>query len=88
MLVEVDGVAPYEEDSWIGRDVTIGEARLHVSAALARCVIITRSPLTGEHDWDGLTELAAIRGPQVCLGVIAQVVAPGDVRVHDDVSLG
>jgi uncharacterized protein len=79
MLIEVDDTQSYEEDSWIGRRIEVGDARLEVLSALVRCVIITQSPTTGEQDWDGLQVLAGKRGPDLCLGVIAEVLSPGDV---------
>ncbi len=81
MLVELDGTRPYEEDSWVGREVELGEARVRITHPLARCVIITQSPATGRHDWDGLKALADARGrDRVCLGVIAEVVRAGEVH--------
>lgn len=81
MLVELDGTGPYEEDTWVGREVDVGEARVRVTQPLDRCVIITRSSATGRRDWDGLKALPAARGDGwVCLGVIAEVVRPGEVR--------
>ena len=86
MLVEVDGIAPYEEDSWVGNDVQLGAARVHVTHQLQRCAIITQSPTTGDKDWDGLNVLAATRGRDLlCLGVIAEVVTPGRVGLGDEV---
>ncbi len=88
MLVEVDGTAPYEEDSWIGSQLRIGEARLRVTHPLERCLIINHSPVTGLKDWPGLKTLAALRGPdRVTLGVIAQVEQPGDISVGDAVDV-
>lgn len=87
MLIELEETQPYEEDTWIGRHIEAGEARLEVTQALVRCVIITQSPATGAADWDGLRELARTRGPELCLGVIAQVVSPGEVRVGSEVHL-
>lgn len=87
MLIELDETQPYEEDTWIGRHIDAGDARLAVTQALVRCVIITHSPATGMTDWDGLHELARTRGPDLCLGVIAEVVSPGDVHVGSEVRL-
>lgn len=88
MLVELDGTAPYEEEAWVGREIELGAARLFVRQPLDRCVVITQSPLSGEHDWDGLRVLAEERGrDHLCLGVIADVVTPGDVAVGDDLTV-
>lgn len=88
MLVEVDGTEPYEEDTWVGRDVGLGTARVHVAHQLQRCAIITQSPATGTKDWDGLHDLAAVRGRDLlCLGVIAEVVIPGRVSLGDEITI-
>ena len=81
MLVELDDTAPYEEDTWVGREVTLGDACVRVTHQLQRCVIITQSPKTGDKDWDGLRRLAEVRGRDLLLGVIAEVVSPGIVTV-------
>lgn len=82
MLVEIDGTEPFEEDTWIGRRVELGDAMVRVTHQLERCVIITQSPQTGQKDWDGLKVLARERGRDLlCLGVIAEVEQPGRVSV-------
>jgi uncharacterized protein YcbX len=87
MLALLDGPGdPFAEDAWTGREVALGAARVRVLAPLERCVVITRHPQTGRRDWDGLRVLAQQRGrDRVCLGVVADVVAPGEVRVGDAV---
>lgn len=81
MLVELDETDPYEEDTWVGREVALGDARVRVTHPLQRCVIITQSPQTGQQDWDGLRRLAEVRDRDLLLGVIAEVVSPGVVSV-------
>ncbi|MPZ71695.1 MAG: MOSC domain-containing protein [Nitriliruptorales bacterium] len=86
MLVEIEGTHPFEEDTWIGREIALGDARVKVTNQLGRCVVITQSPTSGNKDWDGLRALAEQRGRNLlCLGVIADVVAPGEVRVGAEV---
>jgi uncharacterized protein len=63
MLVELDATQPYEEDTWVGHEVRLGDAVVRVTHQLVRCVIITQSPQTGDKDWDGLHVLAQARGP-------------------------
>jgi uncharacterized protein YcbX len=85
MLVELAGLAPHEEDGWVGSEATLGGARLRVVAALERCAVITRHPETGERDWDGLRVLARYRGKDhVELGILAEVLEPGEVAVGDE----
>jgi uncharacterized protein len=88
MLVEIDDAVAYEEDSWVGRDLRLGDALLRVSHRLGRCVVIDHSPVTGAKDWPGVRTIARTRGPDaVTLGVIAEVLRPGTVRVGDRVDV-
>jgi hypothetical protein len=84
----LDGTAPHEEDSWVGRDVRVGSAVLRVAERDQRCSLITKNPDTGERDLDTLRVLASYRrrdDGEVCLGVYADVVEPGDIAVGDPV---
>jgi uncharacterized protein YcbX len=86
----IEGVEPHEEDSWVGRDVTAGEAVLRVVECDPRCAITTRNPETGERDLDTLRMIASYRPPsegKVWFGVYAAVLRPGGVSVGDAVHL-
>ncbi|MEO9174372.1 MAG: MOSC N-terminal beta barrel domain-containing protein [Gaiellales bacterium] len=91
MLFEVDGVSPYDEDSWIGRDVRIGDAIVRPLGNVGRCVITTCHPDTAERDFDTLGVLASYRREiettePLPLGVAGAVVQPGRVRLGDAVT--
>jgi uncharacterized protein YcbX len=84
----IEGTEPHEEDSWIGRDVRAGGAVLRVAERDQRCSLITKNPVSGERDLDTLRVLASYRRQddgEVCFGVYADVVEPGDVAVGDPV---
>jgi uncharacterized protein YcbX len=84
----VDGIAPHEEDDWIGHDVRAGEAVLRVAERDTRCSLTTRNPRSGERDMDTLRMIAGYRSLQdgdICFGVYADVVEPGIVAVGDTV---
>ncbi|HET6849521.1 MAG TPA: MOSC domain-containing protein [Gaiellales bacterium] len=86
----IEGTDPHEEDSWIGRDVRAGTAVLRVAERDQRCSLITKNPDSGERDLDTLRVLASYRRQddgEVCFGVYADVVEPGDVAVGDPVQL-
>jgi uncharacterized protein YcbX len=89
MLIGVRGVAPHEEDGWIGHDVRVGEAVVRPLEQVARCAITTKDPATGERDLDTLRvikEYRGIRGTNYLdFGVYGSVVEPGRVRVGDAV---
>ncbi len=90
MLIAVSGAEPHEEDTWIGREVEVGEARVRVNGHVGRCAITTQSPDTGARDFDSLRAIKDYRGqnPQtreIDFGVYGQVMRPGPVAVGDPV---
>ena len=90
MLFELDGVAAHEEDTWRHRQARVGEATLIVGEPTPRCAVPTANPDTGVRDRDVLRELLEKRGPiegEACMGVYAEVLEPGLVRVGDALEL-
>jgi uncharacterized protein len=84
----IEDTAPHEEDLWVGRELRVGTATLRVAVRDQRCSLITKNPDSGERDLDTLRVLASYRRQddgEVCLGVYADVVQPGDVGVGDTV---
>jgi len=90
MLLELDGLEALEEERWRGRRTRIGEAVLLVGEPTPRCAVPSASPDTGVRDRNALRELDEKRGRvegEICLGVYAEVLEPGTVRVGDRVEL-
>ncbi|HEV2951133.1 MAG TPA: MOSC domain-containing protein, partial [Actinomycetota bacterium] len=90
--LEIEGCEPYEEDSWDGELVRVGEATIRIRGQIPRCVVTTLAPDTGEKDFGTLTQLARYRhriGGRGGLpfGVYAEVVRGGRVRVGDPAEL-
>ena len=87
MLIEIDGVEPYEEDTWQGRRVAFGQAVVHIGDRMNRCVMTTLDPDTGEQNAPVLDALAEHRkvGTELLLGVSGDVDRPGAIAVGDDV---
>ncbi len=86
MLLELDGLEPLGEEAWGSRRVRVGDATLLVGRPTPRCAVPSASPDTGVRDRDVLRELIERRGPvdgEPCLGVYAEVLEPGTVRVGD-----
>lgn len=87
MLLELDGLESHGEDAWRGRRIRVGEGVvLLVGGPTPRCAVPSANPDTGRHDRDVLHELLEVRGPvegKACLGVYADVLEPGVVRVGD-----
>lgn len=90
MLFELDGLEAHGEDAWRNRRVRIGETTLLVGDPTPRCAVPSASPDTGVRDRDVLRELNEQRGPidgEPCMGVYAEVLEPGMVRVGDAVEV-
>ena len=89
MLIELEGAAAHEEDTWIGRRIAIGGAVLPITKPDARCAITTQHPDTGVRDLDTLRTLIAYRGlrdgKHADFGVLGDVVQPGKIRLGDEV---
>jgi uncharacterized protein YcbX len=93
MLIEVDGIAPNEEDGWVGQTVNVGEAVLRGRGHVGRCVITSRDPESGEIDLYTLKILGGYRRgaattEPVALGIYGEIVRPGMISVGDPVSVG
>ncbi|HEX7246764.1 MAG TPA: MOSC domain-containing protein [Actinomycetota bacterium] len=88
MTFELEGCEPYEEESWAGRRVQLGDAVIEVGGQVPRCVFTTKDPDTGEKDWNTLTEIAKYR-PRIAgdgglpFGVYARVTRPAMIRTGD-----
>ena len=80
----LDGVAAWDEFSWVGRRLRIGEATVEVSARLQRCGAINADPQGGGRDMDLMRKLLD-HYQHLDFGVEAAVVAGGVVRPGDPV---
>ncbi len=83
--LELEDCAPYEEDSWDGLRVRIGDAVVRIQGQVPRCVVTTQDPATGRKDWDTLKQIAVQRdqipGGSLPFGVYAVVETPGAIEV-------
>ncbi|OIJ25083.1 MOSC domain-containing protein [Nocardioides luteus] len=81
LVVETD--EPYAEDTWLGREIRVGEATLRIGVPIPRCAVIDIRPETGERDVRLLKTLATHRplnrAGEPAFGVFAEVVVPGAV---------
>jgi uncharacterized protein YcbX len=95
MLFELDGCAPHEEDSWIRRQVRIGDAVVRLRGDVGRCAITTQNPETGKPDFDTLKTIDSYRDrtanvagkEHIPFGVYGEVVEPGRVALGDSVEV-
>ena len=82
----LDGLAPWEEFDWIGREMTIGAARLRVVERVTRCNATKANPATGVRDAETLGALEAHYGHKD-FGIYCEVVAGGKVAEGDPAAL-
>jgi hypothetical protein len=81
----VEGWAPGAELDLIGREITIGTARLRVEEAIVRCRATAANPETGESDVDTMALLERTWG-HTDFGVFARVIEGGRVATGAQVA--
>jgi len=87
--IDTGDADPYIEDSWFGRELEIGGARLLVGGGIPRCAVIDIDPDTGVRGTNLLKTLAGYRLQDVGImfAVYATVIRPGIVCVGDEARL-
>jgi hypothetical protein len=86
LLIDLKGGEAFEELKWVGRILRVGDtARIAIVKADQRCMIITLDPMSAKPDPAVLRCVAQQHNN--CAGVYATVLAPGDVRIGDTLSL-
>jgi uncharacterized protein YcbX len=86
LLVDLQEGGAFDELKWVGRILRVGDrARVAITKANKRCVIITLDPESGEPS-PSILRCVAQQHEQLA-GVYGTVITPGDVRMGDLVSL-
>nr|WP_206043796.1 MOSC domain-containing protein [Geitlerinema sp. P-1104] len=78
----VDGLPPWGEFDWVGRQLQLGTATIEVLAPIGRCLNIDVNPDTGDRDLPLLSQLPTHFG-HAQTGVIARIVEGGFVQCGD-----
>lgn len=88
-LVDTEGAAPHVEDTWVGRELRLGEATVVVRGTVPRCAVVDLDPATGARGLPVLQTLGGYRRGhgEIIFGVDAVVVVPGVVRTGDQAAL-
>lgn len=81
----LDGLAPWEEFDLIGRQITIGPARLRIVEPIGRCRATEASPINGTHDTPTLAHLRDAIG-ETNFAVYAEVLEGGTITEGDAVA--
>jgi hypothetical protein len=83
-LEPTDGM-PFTEEAWIGRALQVGEAVISVTMKDERCMMINLDPETAQQNPRVLRAVA--RNHDECVGVYANVLKAGSVKVGDAAKL-
>ncbi len=84
LLLDTGDAEPHVEDSWVGREVVVGEATLLIRGRVPRCAVVDLDPMTGRRDVPVLKTLTYRRTEgEVDFGVDAVVTMAGRVRTGD-----
>ena len=81
----LDGLGPWEEFEWIGKDVMIGDVSFEVRERCVRCLSTTANPKTGVRDADTLGALETWGHREFT--VYATPKTSGTLRIGDPVRL-
>lgn len=77
----VEGLPPLTEDSLVGQYLRIGDVTLEVTMRSTRCVMIDMETANLPAQPGNLLTLGRLNN--ACLGVVARVIAAGQIRVGD-----
>lgn len=87
--IVVEGLAAWEEQRWIGRDISIGDVAFRAVKSKARCLATHANPLTGERDlavMPALLKAFAAARPTFAIALNSSGVG-GTLRVGDRVKI-
>lgn len=86
--IVIDGVAAWEEQSWVGGKLRVGNVAFETVVPKVRCLATHANPLTGERDlqvMQMLVKVFAQKEPTFGVGMLSE--AGGEIRVGDTVAL-
>ncbi len=83
----IDGIEPWEEFTWVGRDIAIGDATLSVTARIDRCGATNVNPETAERDLN-IPKALQMGYRHIDCGVYARVAKGGSISLGDEVVPG
>jgi uncharacterized protein YcbX len=80
----IEGLEPWAEAHWVGRQLAVGGVRLEVFKTITRCAATEVNPATAERDLNVPKVLRAGFGHIEC-GIYARVVGAGRIAVGDEI---
>ena len=86
--IVIDGVTAWEEQSWVGGKLRVGDVAFETVVPKVRCLATHANPATGERDlqvMQMLVKMFAQKEPTFGAGMLSE--AGGEIRVGDTVAL-
>jgi uncharacterized protein YcbX len=86
--IAIEGVEAWEEQTWVGRKIRIGEVEFHPASPKGRCLATHANPLTGERDlpiMKILLKAFASENPTFAIAMTSH--AGGAIHIGDKVTL-
>ncbi|MDQ2676903.1 MAG: MOSC domain-containing protein [Actinomycetota bacterium] len=83
--IVIEGVEGLAESGWVGKRLRLGAVEVEIVDRCARCVMTTIDPDTLDVDPDVLRRINGDFGTY--MGVLCEVVTPGELRVGDPAEL-
>lgn len=87
MVIDTGDETGHPEFDWIGRTVRVGDVELVIRAGCPRCVMVTRE-VDGSLPADRAVLRHIVADLDQNLGVYAEILTPGAVRIGDTVTVG
>lgn len=84
--VHLEGVDAWDEMSWIGRDLRLGDVRVNIVEPIDRCAAVDVDPETARRDLNLPKTLMRAYG-HIQMGVYAKVTRGGMLRAGDGVAV-
>ncbi|WLD93235.1 MOSC domain-containing protein [Alkalihalobacillus sp. AL-G] len=85
LIVELADNTPFQEESWIGKVITMGEVILYVKKGCERCAYVNVDPATQEID-TGVLKIVMVEN-KMTFGVYATVVRSGHINQSDEIHI-
>jgi uncharacterized protein len=83
----VEGWPAWHEADLLGETLAIGNARLRIVKRITRCAAVNVDPDTAARDLEIPEALMRRFGHTEC-GIYAEVIAPGEIAVGDEIKVG
>jgi uncharacterized protein len=94
LVIDTPDGAPFAENDWTGRDISVGQVQLHIIMPTPRCAVPTLAHGTLPRRAGAVRTLLEHnriplpgQGAQPCLGAYAQVARAGSIAIGDHATL-